>query len=297
MAFFANRKSFLLTVGIGILILGGLWIYVQFPKGNGGADIDSSGVPTQSFVPNDTTQVDVSTTATSKKNGTQKIIRTETIVCDNEIYIFDIAREGNDYFNEIYKTNKSRDNLILRSQAQRELVYEGKAYIELVTFSILTVPKRNCDRIYLTSILPISHPVPAQGIFEWRIGASKIRELAISKEFAGNYVPYYPGQRKIASVSPDGERIIVAQQGDLTGENRWCNNKTLHFLDLRKDVSKVLVQLPKIETFDDGTSDLDPYCNGLNFGWQDESTIYYDVYDATKEGMRPFKERKTLVIP
>lgn len=165
-----------------------------------------------------------------------------------------------------------------------------------MAFSILTTPSTNCDRIYLTNVLPISHPVPAQGIFEWRIGAQEIRELAISKEFTGNRVPYPPKPNRLAPLSPDGEKIIVAKQGAPTGENQWCNYKSLYFLDLRKDISRLLVQLPGSESLDDGISDLDPYCGGLNFGWLDENTIYYDVYDSTKNPPYPIIERRTLKI-
>ncbi len=51
--------------------------------------------------------------------------------------------------------------------------------------------------------------------------------------------------------------------------------------NLREDKSIELVRLSDQEDFVNGFTDLSPYCDGLSFGWVDNSTIYYDVYDAT----------------
>lgn len=274
-----QKYTILIIVIIALVFVGGILGYFQIQK-------KRLSLRTTEYQPIDIVE------------GTTNILKSEAVACNGKTYIFNTIKEGNNYFTEIYEDNKSQDNLVLRSKAQRELVHEGKIYTEIKAFSILTTPKINCDRIYLTNILPISHPAPAQGIFEWKIGAREIRELAISKKFASNDLPYPLEQERIAtrSVSPDGEKVIIAKQGVPTGENQYCNYKSLYLLDLHKDISMLIVQLSEAESFDDGTSDLDPYCGGLNFGWQNKSIIYFDVYNATLDWNRPFLERRTLKI-
>ena len=232
-----------------------------------------------------------------------ELVKTEKVVCNNETYIFDsikvVTKPGisdYSYFSDVYKHNRSPDNFVVRLKApQRELVYGGKTYVEHVIFSVLVAPKKGCDRIYLTNAHDpdISHPLPAKKIFVWEIGTQETKELSISKEYASNYAP---------SVSPDSETILVVQRDNLSSANDYCNFRLLKLLYLRKDTAETLIQLPKTETFDDGTSDLDPYCNGTNIGWQDKNTIYYNVYDATvkveyvNNTTRPVIERRTLVI-
>ncbi|MFQ5753235.1 MAG: hypothetical protein ACE5HI_14680, partial [bacterium] len=89
------------------------------------------------------------------------LIKTETAVCNNEKYVFDtifIKEKG--YFNDIYKTKRAKDNFVMRLKSPRG----GN----LGFFSILSVPQKECDRMYLTTVIGETD-APKKGIFVWDI--------------------------------------------------------------------------------------------------------------------------------
>lgn len=231
------------------------------------------------------------------------VAKTETAACNGKTYIINTSKifTGSGisdylYFTDIYREYVSLPNLLIHwKNPYNESVYEGKTYVERSIFSILAVPLKNCGEIYLTTVLNISHPLPAARIFKWQIGTAEIRELAVSKEFSGEYTPYPHLENKIW-MSPDGGKILVAKRNAIFNGKEYCNFRILRLIDLRNDSSEILVQLPEDESFDNGNSDLEPYCEGLSFGWLNESEIYYDIYDATTEYNRQLLERKTLSI-
>lgn len=217
-----------------------------------------------------------------KNKETLKLIRTETVMCNNERYLFDtIFTKNKGYFNDIYRNTRLSENFIIRLKSSRG----GN----LGAFFALTAAKKNCDKIYLSVVIEETD-IPMNGIFEWRIGEESVRELATSHKFASNYVTF----PKNEWISPDGEKIIIAYQINSQADNPQCNYRNLLLINLREDIFKILLSLPETEVFDNGYSDLAPYCKGLNFGWLNGSTIYYDVYDSVTN--HSFLEQRTLVI-
>lgn len=280
MASSVKKKIVLIVIVLGPVLLVGLGGYVQLRKGNVVQDVTEERqeeVSTPEQVPS----------RPSPKRVIGEIIRTETAQCNGEIYIFEmvLTEDQRSYFNNIYRNIPSTENFVTSIKAPPR---GGN------TFYFLAAPQENCDRIYLTVALYESD-APLAGIFEWRIGAQEVHELATGKDFLQNHLPY-PFREK-SWLSPDGEAIIFARQTEPTRANFWCDHRTLRLIHLREDVSETLVGLPKGETFDNGNSDLAPYCQGLKFGWENEKTIYYDVYDATTDPPRSRLGRKTLSIP
>lgn len=280
---FIARKNVIVIIALVIFVFLLMWSgYYLLPKKDSATDINISTdkeivpqIPEIEFPEGEEIKV-------IEEEETAELMETEIVSCNNETYIFDtVLLERKGFFNDIYKISRSSDNLIVRLKSPEENFFG--------IFSILVIPKKDCDRMYLTSHVWASD-VPAIRIFEWQIGGKEARELAVSNEFASNYTSK-------DWISPNGEKIIIAQQTEPNEENFWCDHRTLRLLRLREDISEVLVQLPETETFDDGNSELSPYCQGLNFGFEDELTIYYDVYDATTVRNRPFLERRTLSIP
>lgn len=261
----STKKLITLSVIIGAVITGGLWKYLQSP-------------------PQSSTQAPVIAKQV-------EIVQTETVECGGETYIFDLALvENRTYFNEIYKSSRSIKNLLVREKASGIDGFGPKR--------ILAVPQKNCDRIFLTRFTPESDAWAGIGIYEWQAGGIEIRELSISKEFRGDYVSSYPNDWRKDVVSPDGEKVIVAQPPDNEYEKQlqewWCGLKSMRLLKLKEDVSEILVQLLKNEILDNGRS-MTGNCSGVDIGWVDNSTIYYVVYDVDGDQVS-FSERRTLNI-
>ena len=213
-----------------------------------------------------------------------RVVSTKEVICGGKTFVFDIILlNNNTYFNEIYEDSRTLDNFVVRLKSSRGGM--------LGSFFILTTPRRDdCDSIYLTAII-LESDAPSKRIYRWRVGAMDVAELNISPEYSDAFIPYKSKEH----ISPDGEKVLVAQQ-TIPKSEIFCAHRTLRLLDLGKDSSEIVVQLSEVESFDNGTSDLEPYCNGLNFGWEDNDTVYYDVYDATVDYNRPFVERRTLSI-
>lgn len=214
-------------------------------------------------------------------------IWTEEIQCSDETYVFEtvLNEDETGYFNNIYRNTNSPENFIVRLKAPT---------VGLDTFFVLAVPKEDCDKIYLT-VARYETSRPRKGIFEWKIGEKEVHELAVSKEFFGYLAPSYPTDLKEA-VSLDGEKFIVVKLDERITTDKWvCDPRILKLLHLREDVSEILAQLPEEEVFTNSSdSDFEGFCIGIDFGWVDDSTVYYDVYDATIERNRPLIERRTL---
>ncbi len=229
-----------------------------------------------------------------------QVVAMESIVCGNSTYIFDLVLKNGDYINNIYKTSRSPENVLLRvSQQKTETGGRG-------VLRVLAVPKKNCDRIYFTRYTPDSD-ASVRGLFEWRLGSNEIRELATSQRFSGFYTPnpvWDAALKQVVvrdkdAVSPGGEMVVVAEPvGDKFVEGQFCDRRTLSIINLRDDTPTIVVQLPSTENLTiSNTEDSEfSYCSGLNFGWQNDTTIYYDVYDATTTTNRSLEERRTLSI-
>ena len=297
-----NKMKFLFAaVGLMLILVSlGMFIFLS-PKEKPEAPAWSQSVETS---PQDLKIQDINIPAVDKislsilKEGEDpELIRTETVVCNDEVYIFDVVsyQERTYFFNDIYKNYRSPENFIVRLKAPRG-GEEG-------AFMILATPKVDCDRIYLTTFILKTYE-PVGRIFEWRIGEKTVRELSISQEFWEYYVMsfdhhlslFFDGPRWL---SPGHEKILVAHQNEPTAKNERCDYRTLRLLRLRDDKSELVAQLPRGETFDNGREylgrgDLLLLCDGFNFGWIDESTIFYDVFDKTKDA--PSREVKSLVI-
>jgi len=277
-----NSPKLILTIFLVVIVaLLGLYTFNSLKKG---ADIIPSA-------PTTSTPSQVSTT-TSGEAG--EIVSTQNVVCGGNTYIFDAVRfKDSGYFNDIYKNVHTKENLILHARAAwGEETYQGKTYKVLGVFSVLAVPRDNCDRIYLTVLRPETD-APGRGMFEWRLGADEPRELTVSDKFREDFVVSYPDKLDKA-VSSDGEKIVVTQPDEQVVSEKTCSLRMLYLINLRKDTAELLMKLPKTETFDRGRSETGN-CGGVNIGWVDETTIYYDVYDATKPGA-PLKERRALKI-
>lgn len=222
----------------------------------------------------------------NQEAGGGELVRTETIVCNNERYILGVTLNKY-YFSDIYKDVQTSENLLVRIRSSGTGSPIGSP------LTILSVPEKDCDRVFLTRL----HPELGQhrySIFEWKVGSPTVRELTTGEEFSQSLPDDY-NWNKI--VSPDGERVlsVIASGKPTPREKRWtCDYRTLLLFHLRKDTSEILVRLPDTEAFDSGFSEAGT-CDGVNTGWLDESTIYYNVYDVTTEGS-PLLERRTLKI-
>lgn len=284
---FLGNKRILFIVILGLVFLGGLWSYLQFPK----ESIIREGIKEPTEVTAKQEVVKKHSRGETIGDDEGKVVFSESVICGGDTYIFEtVLVENQTYYNEVHKTARSPENFIARLKSPR-----GD---DLGFFSVLATPQKNCDRIYLTTGIQESD-VPRARIYEWMVGATEAHELMAGQYFYSSFVPFHG----TTWVSPDGEKIIVAQQTDPKEKNLWCDHRTLRLIHLREDRSEILLQLPEAETLDNGYSDLAPYCAGLNFGWLDDTTLYYDVYDATKgmfnvatESNRSLLERRTLKI-
>ena len=219
-----------------------------------------------------------------------KLIRTESVVCGDETYIFDtIFIEGKGYFNDVYKTVRSPENFLTRLKSQEWGPYYG-------AFKFLTINKKNCDTLYFTSIF-MNTDTPYWYIFKWQPGDEVVTKIAVGDTFFGNKIP-----RNNKWISPTGVRLLIAEKIPPYLKN-YCDYRISTLLNLADGTSEKLLELPTTENFDNGYSDLEPYCAGLDFGWIDSQTIYYDVYDTTKGvydgstgSFHPLIERRTLKI-
>lgn len=222
-----------------------------------------------------------------------KVFFTESVECNNKKYIFETVESKTlGWPTNVYIESSLPENFIAVLTPPKEEGFEN-------IYFVISASKKNCNRIYLTRGFPTD--VAERGIYEWQVSTNKIRELAISNEFGLEYIPI-PLEHTTA-VAPDGEKILVSQRADPHTSQDFCDFRILKLLNLDEDKLEILVQLPRSETFDNGFTELSPYCNGLSFGWSDKSTIYYDIYDATAEVSyinniaRPVIERRTLVLP
>ena len=213
------------------------------------------------------------------------MIKTENASCKGESYILETVLSEGKYSYGIYKTSYSAGNLIVSLKSP----VNGKA------LSLLSVPKENCSKLYLTAYIPETDS-PAGGMFEWKIGETTIEELAISSDFSSVFTPFYTDGNWNRSISPDGERIVIAQPSE-TSDNEeselYCYYQKLVLLDLSQDTSKLLVELPKSEGLDRGSS-LTGNCVGISVGWINSSTVYYDVFGVDQG--RSLIERRTISI-
>ncbi|KKR47177.1 MAG: hypothetical protein UT82_C0002G0024 [Parcubacteria group bacterium GW2011_GWB1_40_14] len=216
-----------------------------------------------------------------------EVIRTEEIRCNAETYIFEtvLTEDQTGYFNNIYRGTNSAEDFATSIKAPP---MGGN------TFFILAAPQENCNRIYLTVAL-YETDAPRKGIFAWHVADATLQELSVSENFRSDLAVSYP-QDLTSVVSHDGEKVLVAQASEPYSQENYCNLRILALLHLREDEKEVLVQLPDGETLTDFNESAVGQCSGLNLGWIDNSTIYYDVYDATVTGVRPFIERRKLSI-
>lgn len=214
-----------------------------------------------------------------------EIIQTEEVQCNNETYVFEmvLTKDKTAYFNNIYKDTNTADNFIASIKA---LPRGGNV------FFVLGAPRENCDRIYLTVAL-YETDAPLRGIFEWKTSGATIRELAIGENFRTDLVAQSPNYWRNA-VSSDGDSIIVAQANKPFLSENFCHLQTLLLLHLIKDESNAVVKLSDKEMLSQGEEGGIGGCPGMNFGWVDDSTIYYDVYGTTAD--HPLLERRMLKI-
>lgn len=243
-------------------------------------------------------------TTTSAAQGILEVAHSASIDCDEETYSFDsysvLLGAGIETFvTDIHRAQGSgtKEFIVRLTPPQQESIYAGKRYATRWIYIPLSTPETNCNSIYLTTRLFIAHPVPVERIFEWPIGARNVKELSISREFSGELVPYMAGSGNVPPVSPDGEKVLIARRESSASGGDYCGFKALRLLDLRSDTAETVLNLSSLELLDNGSTDLEPYCNGLNFGWQDRNTIWYDVYNATVDHDRPLIERRTLKVP
>lgn len=229
----------------------------------------------------------------SQEEPIGRLVYAKSIECGNEEYVFEVAvSEELGYFTNVYKDTNSPENFVTALKYQKGT----SAYYH---YSPISAYQMDCNIIYLTKAFPGDGPL--LGIYEWQIDTNLIRELAISSELYSQYYPHFRNTKpRLPSVSPDGNRILIAIPNRGLDERDYCHYKTLKLLDFREDRSVELVRLSENEDFVDGLSDLSPYCQGLSFAWLDDSTIYYDVYDATPGLVayptpRPVIERRTLL--
>lgn len=291
---FAAVGLIFILVFLGMFIFLGLKEKLEAPAGSQSVETSSQDLKIQDI---NILAVDKISLPIFEGGENPELIRTETVVCNDEVYIFDVVsyQERTYFFNDIYKNHRSPENLIVRLKAPR-----GG---EVGAFMVLATPKADCDRIYLTTFVLKTHE-PVGRIFEWYIGEKTVRELSISQEFWEYYVMsfdhhsslFFDGPRWL---SPSHEKILVAHQNEPTAKNEQCDYRTLRLLRLRDDKSELVTQLPKGETFDNGREYLGRgdsllLCDGFNFGWMDESTIFYDVFDKTKDA--PSRKVKNLLI-
>ena len=299
MEFFGNRKVLLLGVGVVLvfLIAGMVWT-LRFQKEYG--DVNEQGETREQSqgIPNQATNVPSETLPVSKppekvlptpteKAGTE-LINTEKFVCNNESYVLDVVLIKNDgYFNDIYKSSRLPENLLVHEEASGD---------GLGAIRVLAIPKERCDRVYLTRFSYETGAI-ARGIYEWRIGESIIDEVVGMREFRYTTLPYpHDGE---SSVSSDGNRVLATPREDTDFEK--CELRVLYLYHLNEHTKEILVRLPRNEIFNSGFDDELGFCVEINYGWLDESTIYYDVYDATRTEeshyfLHPLLERRTLKI-
>lgn len=222
-----------------------------------------------------------------------EFIRTESVECNSSSYILEtvFVEETNSinniwgYFNNIYRNTNSTENFIASIKAP---ALGGN------TFFILAAPKENCDRIYLT-VARYETDAPLIGIFEWKITDNTLRELSISSSFRADLAINYPdGLEKV--ISPDGDYLLVTQRESEYSYENPCDLRSLLLLNLREDKYEVLVHLPKGELLTSFNRS-ESTCPGIDIGWLDNTTVYYDVYDATsEEWIYPLVERRMLSI-
>lgn len=225
-----------------------------------------------------------------------EVVRTEEIECGGKTYVFDTVKvstrpETHDrvYFNDVYKNKRAEQNFIIRLKSQRWGAFGA--------FKFLSIDKKDCSAVYLTSVF-METDAPYADIFKWQLDDEGVTKLVIGDMFFGHYTPTQDNKW----ISPSGERILIAIPNAGLGSQDYCRYKTLKLLNFSEDKSVELIRLPDNEDFVDGFTDLSPYCGGLSFGWVNNSTIYYDVYDATVEvnyvnnTFRPLIERRTLIV-
>lgn len=288
-----NKKAIFVLVTVILVAVGGLWGYAVFQEETIVQDNKSDTVnsvfsdPTDLQFPGQEEKSSVTEPIQPFKSEEEisELISTESVVCGDETYIFNVVL-NRFYFSNIYKTSRLPENLFFHEQSSGK---EGNPFGAL---SVLSVPKQNCDRIYLTRVSPYGG-VSTLGIYEWIVGENSVREILSYKDFHHTFLPSRFDGKK--TVSPDGERVIVVQRED--SELSGCNARILKLFSLREHQSDVLVRLPQDEIFDLGTGGEEGYCSP-DFGWIDESTIYYDVYihSPTTVGVATFLERRTLKI-
>ena len=270
------QNSLVLATSVILFIVLGFAIYFWSSPASPVLDGQPAELSTAPTTPSTTTAEEI----VPQKPGRASLIKSNSVVCNDKSFIFDLVL-SDVYFNNIYKAARVPENLLVHEQATGQ---GGNGALK-----ILAVPKQNCDRMYLTRYVPESD-APVRGIFEWKIGGDAVQELRVSKAFSGFYAPF-----SIEDViSTDGEKIIISEPSGA----EFCNRRTLRILRLRRDISEELVRLANAEALTSSNADDGAigYCFGLSFGWQDESTVYYDVYDGTKAPPYPIKERRILKV-
>lgn len=282
--FLGTKRILLIATGLIIFLLAGAFIYLELKEEPVIPELQLVGKVPKLLLSGEGKIY----LRPSEEGAIPAFVKSETAACGSEIYILDTVffkeKVYNGYFTDIYKNTRKPEEFIVRLKAP------GAG---LKAFFILAVPRNNCDRIYLT-VAKYETSTPLKGIFVWRVKEKEFRELKVSEEFKEDFVGTYLLSDWKNTVSLDGDKIIVAQPATNVES---CDFRILRLLDLRRDISTVLEQLVENETFTYSTyRDEEGFCLGVNIGWLDESTIYYNVYNATVDIDRPLLERRVLTI-
>lgn len=179
------------------------------------------------------------------------------------------TKESVGFFGMIFRNKRSPGNIIFE---ERFVPSDSGSAM----FFPLSAPTENCDRIFLTRSRGTGL---FGGIYELIVASNTVNKVVDSQDFNPSITPADFKQ----VISPDGEKILVAS-APVSGSR--CDMRAVTFIDLRKKTKKILARLTQDQSLAQfpATGGLSGnVCRGLNFGWQNGSEIYYDVYDSSSE--------------